>query len=254
MAFTLQTEIDTANQSLLRLGNKSGLITLAGYSTDPVSVKANLLFPQVRDSLLRSYNWNFATARLHLASVWATATYYAVGEYVWYPDTSSTSSLYKCAIAHTSGTFATDLAAVDWVIYTSRPLYHWNYQYDMPTTSLRLLSYNHQPHGYGTYYNHKYTLEGGKILSNETNVKIRYINQIVDPSSWDSLFTEVFILQLALKLLPAIGGVGTPTLNAELRSELKEAMTRARTVNSNETNNTGYSGWNTARFKETKVG
>jgi len=253
MAFTLQTEIDTANESLLRLGCKT-TITLAGYATDVNGIKANLIFPQTRDSLLRSYSWNFATARLYLASVWKTARYYAIGEYVWYPDASSTSLLYKCATAHTSGTWATDLAAVKWVIYTSRPLYHWNYQYDLPTTCLRLLTYNNSHHGYGTYYNHHYALEGDKILTDETDVKIRYIDQIIDPDNWDSLFKEVFILQLALKLLPAIGGVGTPTLNAELRSELKDVMARARVVNRNETNDTGRSDWNVARFKENKVG
>jgi len=41
---------------------------------------------------------------------WATATAYSVDDVV-----IQSSKIYQCLIAHTSGTFATDLAAVDWV-------------------------------------------------------------------------------------------------------------------------------------------
>jgi hypothetical protein len=41
---------------------------------------------------------------------WVTSTAYAVGAVVWNSTTT-----YKCLVAHTSGTFATDLAAADWV-------------------------------------------------------------------------------------------------------------------------------------------
>ena len=44
-------------------------------------------------------------------SAWVTSTSYAVGTYV-----ISSGSYYKCLIAHTSGTFATDLAALKWVL------------------------------------------------------------------------------------------------------------------------------------------
>jgi hypothetical protein len=44
-------------------------------------------------------------------TVWATATAYTTNDYVSYEG-----SLYRCLVAHTSGTFATDLAAEKWVI------------------------------------------------------------------------------------------------------------------------------------------
>jgi hypothetical protein len=43
------------------------------------------------------------------AEAWVTATAYALGDYV-----TSSSLRYLCSIAHTSGTFATDLAAYKW--------------------------------------------------------------------------------------------------------------------------------------------
>lgn len=45
---------------------------------------------------------------------WVTATAYVVGDVV-----TNTALTYKCLVAHTSGTFATDLAAADWVLVTA---------------------------------------------------------------------------------------------------------------------------------------
>jgi hypothetical protein len=62
--------------------------------------------------------WSGATglpvaAAASLATEWATATIYSVGNYV-----TSSSTRYYCSSAHTSGTFATDLAAGRWVAQT----------------------------------------------------------------------------------------------------------------------------------------
>jgi hypothetical protein len=48
---------------------------------------------------------------ISLATPWVTATAYAVGENVY-----ESGNVYNCLIAHTSGTFATDLTAVKWVL------------------------------------------------------------------------------------------------------------------------------------------
>lgn len=45
---------------------------------------------------------------------WVTSTAYVVGDVVW-----NSTTFYKCLIAHTSGTFATDLAAGDWTAVTA---------------------------------------------------------------------------------------------------------------------------------------
>lgn len=47
------------------------------------------------------------------ATAWATTTSYAVGDFVYLSHLGHTHR-YLCAIAHTSGTFATDLAAYKW--------------------------------------------------------------------------------------------------------------------------------------------
>lgn len=52
-------------------------------------------------------------ASLGVASIWATSTTYAVGDVVFQGD-----AVYECLVAHTSGTFATDLAAAKWQLLT----------------------------------------------------------------------------------------------------------------------------------------
>lgn len=57
------------------------------------------------------------TNGLATASAWLTAINYAVGTTVY-----QNSNLYRCLIAHTSGVFATDLAAGDWMLLVALPL------------------------------------------------------------------------------------------------------------------------------------
>lgn len=51
---------------------------------------------------------------------WATATAYAVQDVVVSTDAATLGNGYACIVAHTSGTFATDLAALKWVKIVSR--------------------------------------------------------------------------------------------------------------------------------------
>lgn len=58
----------------------------------------------------RVYLRNYCSWKFTPTSAWQTSTAYAVGALV-----NSSSFSYRCLIAHTSGTFATDLAAGKWV-------------------------------------------------------------------------------------------------------------------------------------------
>lgn len=56
-------------------------------------------------------------------TVWATATGYVVGTRVL-----NAGVVYECAVAHTSGTFATDLAAAKWIAFTGYPIaFDWEF-------------------------------------------------------------------------------------------------------------------------------
>lgn len=58
--------------------------------------------------------WTVVTTGIVFRGAWITATAYVVGDLV-----QSSGSVYYCSIAHTATAFATDLAAVKWVLFAS---------------------------------------------------------------------------------------------------------------------------------------
>lgn len=74
-----------------------------------------------RVRLLQGYTFNYGVeyeivyaAGYVSGDDWVTSTAYLIGDYA-----VTNNRLYKCLIAHTSGTFATDLAALKWELSTS---------------------------------------------------------------------------------------------------------------------------------------
>ena len=110
MALTTE-EVDICVQSLDRISAKSFTF---GDVTSVQSVKCLRHFDQTRNALLRSFEWPFARTRLRLVSGWLTNTVYTTDQYVW-----QSGLLYKCIVAHTSGTFATDLTAAKWTLVST---------------------------------------------------------------------------------------------------------------------------------------
>lgn len=75
---------------------------------EPPNEQWNPIFP----ANFYSVNMDAARKATVWRGDWVTATAYSVGDGIYIPSTNTN---YLCAIAHTSGTFATDLAAVKWV-------------------------------------------------------------------------------------------------------------------------------------------
>jgi hypothetical protein len=91
----------------------------------------------------------------------------------------------------------------------------------------------------GAEYN--YDIQGLLLLTDESEINLEYVAQITDTTTFDALFVEVLILQLALKFLHPLAGTNTPNLKQGLMVELREAMARAKCVNNNEKNvSSGY--------------
>jgi hypothetical protein len=98
-------------------------IEFQDVKTTTDQILANLALIQRDDGALKNGTVTFdtlssslQTAGLTPAALWATATAYAVGNSVF-----QNNSLYRCLIAHTSGVFATDLAAAKWLFVVSLP-------------------------------------------------------------------------------------------------------------------------------------
>jgi len=132
---------------------------------------------------------------------------------------------------------------------TETPPFEWDYQFILPEDFLRMKS---------IYENRisdvnldDYVLEGNKLLTNESEMSIRYIRKVTDVTEFDPLFIEVLVLHLALKLIPTLAGTKSEELTQSIKQDLKILMSQVRAIDRQETNTTGqYSleTWNDARY------
>jgi hypothetical protein len=245
MALT-SDELTIGNQALTLIGQK--IIDSTDTSTADTGTggspyeKLELVFDQCRNALQRSFEWNFARARLELVNDWDDATAYTTDQYVWV-----SSVLYKCNTAHTSTTWDTDYVldgseyvkdgddyvrddnvTFYWDMITDRPEHYWTYRYDLPSDFSRFsnkwLRHNEL----------RYALEKNKILCSETELDINYIAKITDPTEFDDLYTEVLIYDIAIKLTYSIMGASyqAQAFRKSLREQRKDSIATAKSVNS----------------------
>ena len=93
-----------------------------------------------------------------------------------------------------------------------------------------------------------FAIEGDRLLTNESSIDIRYIKKVTDPTKFDTLFIEVLVLKLALKIISLAGA--NPKLMETITTELRLTMPQVRAIDRQETNNIGRSDrrpWNEAR-------
>ncbi len=249
----IQAEVDLANQSLGEIGAKQVTLVSILAKTRPEDVQVNLHFVQTRNALLRSFAWPFAKTRIRLVGAWVTLTSYTTDQYVWVDDV-----LYKAASVHDAGTFATDLAAGKWTVVDITPTPVFGFNYDVPADFVRLIELNdelvhdfrgHHHHHRSHHHFHDWSLETKTILTDLKEIDILYIDKVTDTTRWDSLFIEVFILKLALKLIGPLTGMGTAVKSTkdDIRLELRPLMKLTRTIGRQEGNNTGRQSYNVAR-------
>ena len=84
---------------------------------------------------------------------------------------------------------------------TTTPAWQYDYAYLLPTDFLRVVCvYNGADNILGRTEN-SYEIEGKTLLTDEDEIYLKYIKYVDDVGAWDALFTEVFILVLAKKLV-----------------------------------------------------
>jgi len=213
--------------------------------------QCNLHYEQVRDALLRSHAWRFASQAADLIrdeeadsgtstddtnttlklydtdQAWTPDAYN--GYYLWI--TGGTGANQIRLIDDTAATYLT-LAAADafttvpddtstYEIWEDYPPYPWDYQYDLPSDFLRFAK---------TYPLHElFEIDGAMLKTDETAVTINYIKQVTDPSDFDPLFVDALVLSLAVKLCMPL--LHDKAMTDRLREELPGVLARARLVN-----------------------
>ncbi len=143
---------------------------------------------------------------------------------LWYDESSSDDV--KCAAGYPD-------------VDNLTPDFGYDYQYKLPSDFLRLK---------GDYDNADYKIEGKYLLSDDDDVCIKYIKKVTDPTEFDPLYVELLVLSMAKKLIPALVGTKSPGLVEEVARDLMNVRARATAVCRAETDRTGYSSWNNARF------
>jgi len=135
---------------------------------------------------------------------------------------------------------------------TVDPSFEWDNQFILPTDFLYLrsifdsadigalsLSDSRQSHA----------IEGRRILTNDSSMKIRYTKKVTDPSQFDPLFVEVLVLRLAMKLTAGLAKTD-PKLRSDILTELRLLMPAVRALSRQEAELIGRVDlflWNDAR-------
>lgn len=77
---------------------------------------------------------------------------------------------------------------------TDTPVFGYNYKYALPSDCLRVLRMD--PEGDSI----EFKIEDGYLLTNESQVYIRYVSNVTDPNKFDSSFRETLSTRLAAEL------------------------------------------------------
>jgi len=88
------------------------------------------------------------------------------------------------------------------------PVFEYTFSYTLPADLLKMKEYN----GINldtstvelTYLWRMFKVEGRKLLSNDGEVKIVYVQDVTDPNLWDAIFYQTIAAWLASKLASAI--------------------------------------------------
>ena len=110
---------------------------------------------------------------------------------------------------------------------TTAPAWGFSYAYTLPADCLRLLKI--------LDYDSNYKVEGRKILSNASSMKILYIGRITDPNEYDELLRETLSASLAADIAFAVTSNNTTATN--MYNLFQDKLKDARFVDSTEGQN-----------------
>lgn len=111
---------------------------------------------------------------------------------------------------------------------TATPAWGFSYQYTLPSDCLRVLRI--------LDYDSDYKVEGRKIVTNNSSMKILYVARITDPNEYDELLRETLSAALAADIAYAVTSSNPLTQN--MYNLLKDKLKEARFVDATEGQNT----------------
>lgn len=107
---------------------------------------------------------------------------------------------------------------------TSTPSFGFSNEFQLPTDCLRVLKTDDKLD--------TYKIEGRKILSNASSMKIQYIKRVTDPAQFDSMFAEALSARIAVAL--AIPLTDSDSRLASMKALYDERIADARGTDAQE--------------------
>ena len=111
---------------------------------------------------------------------------------------------------------------------TATPDWGFEKQYTLPSDCLRVLTIQN--------YESNYKIEGRKILTNDTSVKLVYVARITDPNEMDVLLRESISAALASDIAYAV--TANATLQQRMAEKYQSKLSEARHADAGEGYNT----------------
>ena len=117
---------------------------------------------------------------------------------------------------------------VEIAVDTTAPAWGFSYAYTLPADCLRLLRI--------LDYDSNYKVEGRKILSNTSSMKILYVSRVTDPNEYDELLRETLSAALSADIAFAVTSNNTTSTN--MYNLFQDKLKEARFVDATEGQNT----------------
>jgi hypothetical protein len=116
---------------------------------------------------------------------------------------------------------------INFLLTTATPAWGFTSQFTLPADCLRLLRI--------LDYESDHLVEGRKILTNSTTMKILYVSRVTDPNEYDELLREVLSAALAADIAYAVTSSNPVAQN--MYQLYQEKLKDARFVDATEGNN-----------------
>lgn len=109
-------------------------------------------------------------------------------------------------------------------VSSSTPPFGFSYQYPLPSDCLRTLDVDLE--------DSTFQIEGRSVVTDETEVELRYVADIVDEQNFDDLFCEVLALDIAIKIGRHL--TQSDAVIQECRQEREQILRDARSADAQE--------------------
>lgn len=207
------TQLGLYNKAIYKIGGKRMVqadITAPASSSNPAALYLSDIYVSEMAEFLEEHPWSFAVTTVPMIplnpSAWVTGTLYTVGMYVLQGN-----AIYVCAIQHTSGTFATDLAAGDWTVQTgvlplliALPLMNdgCNNPYFLPTDFINPYMFSAPVFYRKEIVKPPYLTTASTVMlaDNSNLATMKYVFSQTDLTQWSAKAFEAFATKLAYQL------------------------------------------------------